>query len=80
MIEYKKHLLELPKEEIIERYLQVCENVEILDSSNKRLRKQLSIYGVGCSSLKDKEPKCLNCGSNNIVWTMCKDCGNDPFN
>jgi len=46
MIEYKKHLLELPKEEIIERYLQLCENIEILESSNKRLRKQLSIYGV----------------------------------
>ena len=52
MIEYKKHLLELPKEEIIERYLQVCENIEILDSSNKRLRKQLSIYGVSCSYFK----------------------------
>ena len=49
MIEYKKHLLELPKEEIIERYLQVCENIEILDASNKRLRKQLTLTDVGCS-------------------------------
>ncbi len=59
MIEYKKHLLELPKEEIIERYLQVCENIEILDASNKRLRKQLSICDVVSSApnkaLKDSQ-------------------------
>ena len=59
---------------------------ELENESNKlkgyieALEKQLSIFGVVSSSLKDKEPKCLKCGSNNVIWTMCKDCGNDPFN
>ena len=51
---YIEYLKGLPKTEIIERYLQVTENIEDIVSENKDLRKQLRIYNV-VSSLPSKE-------------------------